>query len=750
MIPKPAGGETPITLTPFVYFLWAALRRPLGAEWNEKAAGFWDDCIRGSNALRAGLARRLFDELAFEHNEANFSIYWDLTKFFDHVDLNRLALLAEQLGFLLKVLSLALNIHCNLRLLVHRGVTGCGISATRGILAGCPFSISFARACLYDILHAVHARAVRPLRLRQYVDDLAQSSTGPQRVAFEEAYETASSLFNRLVDAGFVISDKTTLVGSRTTYLEKLGVALRNRGIPVRTAKSVKDLGLDTTAGTRRCVTTQRKRVSKMKARAKRVHFLRRHSPNARKLVCINLMPVGTFGVPALGMPPSRVRSFRAGAARACHNGKLCCTTTAIALHLQQHKDPGVAIPIQVLSSWIELWVTHTDQRSRIRRIWPRLLWNLRDSNTRWMKVKGPIGATIAVLLDARWRSVHPDGWMLPEPCDDYWPIVTEGHQQGLIDHFAQTLASNLWNAASRFFEGAGVERGIDLSVPKSLLKRFQDEGRHSEYGLLSAVCVCDLWPAARKSAQGMLSVPTCPRCGKEPETLTHRHWQCEVNSLILEPEVVSTQYLYERAMSESETTPCFWNRGIVLMEWTVLPTLSETQPLFGHGDCSRFKETTVLYTDASVGNHTKDKRLRRVGWAVAAVSAGEVPDLLAAQCAPLPGAKQSVSRGELFAAVAALKLADPSKPLQIVTDCMYVVLGAAKTNACPNQRHAAIWHDFMRLKAGFTKGLSVRHVQSHIPAQLLWAGTIDTKDFVDNTLADAFAGRAASECQPF
>ena len=169
-----------------------------------------------------------------------------------------------------------------------------------------------------------------------------------------------------LVDAGFAISDKTTLVGSRTTYLEKLGVALRNRGIPVRTAKSVKDLGLDTTAGKRRCVITQRKRVSKMKGRAKRVHHLRRHSQTAKKLACTNLMPVGTFGVPALGMPPSRVRSFRAAAARACHNGELFCTTTAIALHLQQHKDPGVAIPIQVLSSWIELWNTHTETAKRV------------------------------------------------------------------------------------------------------------------------------------------------------------------------------------------------------------------------------------------------------------------------------------------------------------------------------------------------------------------------------------------------
>ena len=45
LIPKPTGGERPITLTPFVHFMWAPLRRPLGAEWDEKAAG-----IRGNNA----------------------------------------------------------------------------------------------------------------------------------------------------------------------------------------------------------------------------------------------------------------------------------------------------------------------------------------------------------------------------------------------------------------------------------------------------------------------------------------------------------------------------------------------------------------------------------------------------------------------------------------------------------------------------------------------------------------------------
>ena len=162
----------------------------------------------------------------------------------------------------------------------------------------------------------------------------------------------ATALFERLVAAGSVISDKTTLVGSRTSLVGKLGAALRNRGIPGRTAKSVKGMGLDTIAGARRSVLTQKKRVLKMKARAKRVHFLRRHSPKACKLVHTNLMLVGTFGAPALGLPPPRVRTFRAPAARACHNGKVFCATTAIALHDQSHKDPGVVPFKSSLPGW--------------------------------------------------------------------------------------------------------------------------------------------------------------------------------------------------------------------------------------------------------------------------------------------------------------------------------------------------------------------------------------------------------------
>ena len=46
-----------------IYRIWGATRRNLVAEWSEEKAGFWDDAIKGSSALRAALARLLKDEL---------------------------------------------------------------------------------------------------------------------------------------------------------------------------------------------------------------------------------------------------------------------------------------------------------------------------------------------------------------------------------------------------------------------------------------------------------------------------------------------------------------------------------------------------------------------------------------------------------------------------------------------------------------------------------------------------------------
>ena len=64
LIPKPTGGDRPIALTTLIYALWTRIRQPYIREWETERAGFWDDAIRGSSALRAALLRRAADESA--------------------------------------------------------------------------------------------------------------------------------------------------------------------------------------------------------------------------------------------------------------------------------------------------------------------------------------------------------------------------------------------------------------------------------------------------------------------------------------------------------------------------------------------------------------------------------------------------------------------------------------------------------------------------------------------------------------
>ena len=46
---------------------------------------FWEDAIKGSSALRAGLYRRLMDECTCAQSMDTASIYWDVEKFYDSV-----------------------------------------------------------------------------------------------------------------------------------------------------------------------------------------------------------------------------------------------------------------------------------------------------------------------------------------------------------------------------------------------------------------------------------------------------------------------------------------------------------------------------------------------------------------------------------------------------------------------------------------------------------------------------------------
>ena len=60
---------------------------------------FWEDAVKGSGALHAGLKRRLQDECAIALGQHTASIFWDLERFYDSIDWIRAIEWALDLGF---------------------------------------------------------------------------------------------------------------------------------------------------------------------------------------------------------------------------------------------------------------------------------------------------------------------------------------------------------------------------------------------------------------------------------------------------------------------------------------------------------------------------------------------------------------------------------------------------------------------------------------------------------------------------
>ena len=89
----------------------------------------------------------------------------------------------------------------------------------------------------------------------------------------------------------------------------------------------------------------------------------------------------------------------------------------------------------------------------------------------RWFRVRGPISAIKATLMDLKWN-LKPIHWQDPEGYDwkldmEQFPSIEETFkdfdQFNLLATVASSLEASLWQQASSFDYGAGLALGTDL-----------------------------------------------------------------------------------------------------------------------------------------------------------------------------------------------------------------------------------------------------------------------------------------------
>ena len=576
--------------------------------------------------------------------------------------------------------------------------------------------------------------------LKSYVDDLAQSARTKPAIVVDTIVTAAADLKLALTQAGFVISSKTLIVASQHSLGQEAHRRLSDIGLKVNLVQDARDLGVGNTAGARRTAKLVKQRIGKAKARAVRVARLVRIQHKATKLHNTGVRPQGTWGITAIGAPPSTVQQLRVIAAK--NTGVTTagrCATTAIALVHGPHNDPAVQVRLQSVKDWLAMWVKLPEEdKALIRATWAQAYRKL-QTTPRWGKVRGPRAATIATLLDIKWKPVAPDFWHAPN--DTVWHF-TEAIGSFFLNELQASIEKELWLKAATHMWGQGLQEGVDFTVAKKVLVLLAETEKVSERGMILTSLCAGCWPRTRLFDAGKVEEPTCPRCKTAPETLLHRYWQCPANVDIQSPAFTDSEryrVLYD------DSTQCFWLRGLVPKAWTAIapdPVWKQRQQgVFV--DCKPYGGD--LFTDGSGGANTEDPRTRRCGWAVVAACQG--PDggarCIGALWGTLGEGIQTVPRAELYAVYMAIK--HSTGTTTIYSDCKYVVDGFHKGKGLTiHGSHGDLWSLLWEACQARTGQVTVVKVKAHTDEDAVQEGRISKYHQQGHRISDTYAGEGA------
>ena len=557
LLPKPSGGERAIVLQALWHVVWSSTRAPHVRAFDIARAQHCDSAVRGASAQGSGLLRRLLDELAVLSGQKSAGVHYDVEKFYDSLDVAQLVKFSTYLGFPVLVAAMDLQIHVAARALRWCSHHSLPMDVSSSILAGSKYSNSYARAYLYDMLDGLHMAA--PVTQSQHVDDLATLAHGDATSVLEMLVEAATCLRDGFASRQLVVSTKTVVTASTHQLADSICGSLHALGIPCKAARAAKDLGLDSASGRHRFTKVIQARLAKARVRLGKLAGVRRIDKRAKVPYKTDIWPVSSYGFAAMGVSTSAPKQLRTNAAAAASLKTGGCATSTIAFNYPFGSDPATKARLAVLQHWLGLWTSSPPDRKAptISAMWPRQLALLSAVQLarRWAMVRGPLRATIVVLLEFGWRPVAPSTWGEPLPADRIWRLDGKGNWALFCRSLANSAMARHWPDAAKHWNGTSLERGGDFTSLKAHLRHFEKKGLHGQYGALHTVAIGATWPRARKFSALLPGVldDTCPRCGRAPDTDIHRYCQCPANRDIPDRAVQNTQHLAERACAEHE-----------------------------------------------------------------------------------------------------------------------------------------------------------------------------------------------------
>ena len=152
-----------------------------------------------------------------------------------------------------------------------------------------------------------------------------------------------------------------------------------------------------------------------------------------------------------------------------------------------------------------------------------------------WDNVTGPMGATIATLLQLGWTPSQPDKWL--HSLGNQLLQVNYHHSgnHNLLKEVARCAEEQCWAEACLHYSGSGLEKAIpSLQAARSAWRKFLREDREADAKALEAAVCGGCWPGERE-----LRPRRCFRCGAQ-ETKWHRYWDCPLLAAHADSEVAN------------------------------------------------------------------------------------------------------------------------------------------------------------------------------------------------------------------
>ena len=136
-----------------------------------------------------------------------------------------------------------------------------------------------------------------------------------------------------------------------------------------------------------------------------------------------------------------------------------------------------------------------------------------------WSKALGPMGATIATLLQLGWNPATPDRWI--DHKDRLIEInLHDSGNRDVLKEVERRAEEQCWEEAAKHYSGAGLEKGIpSFQAAKSAWRKFMKDDQKAEAKALEAAVCGGCWPGERE-----LRPRKCFRCGAN-ENKWHRYW---------------------------------------------------------------------------------------------------------------------------------------------------------------------------------------------------------------------------------